>query len=211
MRALILAATLAAAGCATPSGPAPPVRSLAGTSWNLTAIDDTPPVSGSQPTLELAADGRASGEASCNRFNGAWTQAGQSLTFGQMATTRRACLNPALSEQETRYLKALEGSATYRQDNGKLWVEGAGGRLAFETAGGRTVSFDCGEGRRITVVFTGDIARLTDPQGNVHDLRQQPAASGIWYEGRGQSLRGKGPEMSWSVGRMSPQACREAG
>jgi hypothetical protein len=77
--------------------------------------------------------------------------------------------------------------------------------------GGRTVSFDCGDGQRITVTFAGDLAKLTDPQGRVHELRQQPAASGIWYAGDGHSFRGKGPDMTWGAQRTPPRACHEAG
>lgn len=211
MRALIILAALAAAGCTTPSESAPPPRSLAGTSWSLETIDGAPPVQGSQPTIEFAAEGRASGDSSCNRFTGGWSQSRQHLTFDKMASTRKACM-PPVDAQETRFLKALEGSVAYKQYSGRLWLEGGGVKLAFRSNdAGRTVAFDCGDGDRISVTFVDDLTRLTDPQGHVHELRQQPAASGIWYEGHGQTLRGKGREMTWSVGRTPPRTCREAG
>jgi heat shock protein HslJ len=208
----MLLAGLAMAGCASAPEPPPLVPALAGTSWKLESIDGAPPAPGSHATLELAADGRASGDASCNRFTGTWSQSTSALTFGRMASTRRAC-PPPLGDQERRFLKALEAAARYRLDGQRLLIDGAGGRLAFVSRFwlGRDVVFDCENGDRITVAFTQGLARLTDAQGRVHELRQLRAASGIWYEGGGQSLRGKGPEITWKAGRGAGLMCREAG
>ncbi|WP_432719318.1 META domain-containing protein [Jeongeupia wiesaeckerbachi] len=73
---------------------------LQGAEWRV--ID-----AGSRPgTLNFAADGRISGFAGCNRYFGQYTQSGDALKIGQVATTRMAC-EPAVMKQEAAFLQAL--------------------------------------------------------------------------------------------------------
>ena len=58
-------------------------------------------------TLVFPELGKVAGSGSCNRFVGAAEIGEGTIRFGELATTRRACL-PAVMDQETRYLKALE-------------------------------------------------------------------------------------------------------
>jgi heat shock protein HslJ len=95
---------------------------LAGTSWALTELNGQPPVSvGGRLTLQFAAgESRASGNGGCNQFNGAYMQNGASLRFGALASTRRACLDPAGNAQETAYLQALESTTRQTFQDGEL-------------------------------------------------------------------------------------------
>jgi heat shock protein HslJ len=71
-------------------------------------------------TLQLGADGRASGRGGCNGYGGAYTLAGDALSFGPLAATRMACA-PALTDQEQRYFDTLEKVARYAvADDGAL-------------------------------------------------------------------------------------------
>lgn len=95
--------------------------SLAGTSWRLIELNGQPVVGGETLTLEFAADGQqVSGYGGCNQFFGPYTQNGASLQLGPLASTRRACLDPALNTQETAYFQALESTTRYSIEQGQL-------------------------------------------------------------------------------------------
>ena len=104
---------------------------LTGTAWRLEELNGQPAVpvpNVGAPTLAFGADGRASGNGGCNQFNGTYTQDGASLRFGPLASTRRACLDPAGTSQETAYLRALE-STTRFSISGDLLVLHAGDQV----------------------------------------------------------------------------------
>jgi heat shock protein HslJ len=111
--AALLAATVAAA-CALPTAPAPP--GLAGTTWQLVAMqsmDDaqgtTRPADPAAYTLHFGTDGRAALRVDCNRAMGPWQATPSadghsgSLRFGPLAGTRAMCppgsLAPRLMQQ----------------------------------------------------------------------------------------------------------------
>jgi heat shock protein HslJ len=74
----------------------------------------------------------------------------------------------------------------------------------------RSVTFACEDGARLAVSFHGGTATLTDPQGRAFHLAQQETGSGILYSGEGQTLRGKGEEMTWTAPDGTPRACSAA-
>lgn len=77
-------------------------------SYVLEWIGERPLIDNSHLTLTLASDGRAYGNAGCNHWFGRYTLDGEHLAFDQIGSTRKGCA-PALMEQETRFLKALQG------------------------------------------------------------------------------------------------------
>lgn len=79
------------------------------------------------PTLRLGEDGRVSGSTGCNTFTGTFTRAGANLGFSPLATTRRACLDPALAEQERTYLRLLADVRSAALVDGALVVRLADG------------------------------------------------------------------------------------
>lgn len=83
-----------------------PAALLRGAEWVVSRIDGTPPVAPSRPAMTFGADGRVSGNASCNNFTATYTLTGEALTIGQAASTRRACLPPQM-EQEDTFLRTL--------------------------------------------------------------------------------------------------------
>ena len=115
-----LALVMAALGAVPSQAQAP--SPLAGTSWQLVELNGQPLVPGGEPlTLVFAADEpRASGYGGCNQFSGPYTQNGASLRLGPLASTRRACLEPALNTQETAYFQALDSTTRYSSENGQL-------------------------------------------------------------------------------------------
>lgn len=108
---------------------------LPGTSWVLEDVGGVPVVQRGRATLEFAESGRASGNGSCNRFSGTATIAGDSLSFGPLMSTKMACVEDALTNQETRYLASLGSAQRYAIAGDTLRIYGAGGgELRFARA-----------------------------------------------------------------------------
>lgn len=72
----------------------------------------------------------------------------------------------------------------------------------------RTVRFSCDNGPPLMVVFEGSSARVTPEGGETIALPQTPSGSGFEYATPRHSLRGKGDEVIWTVGRMAPIRCK---
>jgi heat shock protein HslJ len=108
MRQIILVAALALSGCAAAYD-----RQLGGLEWRAVDINGAPVLAEAAPTLRLDS-GRASGNASCNRFSGSYQlmRGGERLRFGPLAVTRMACA-PAIMDQERRYLAIVEFARSY--------------------------------------------------------------------------------------------------
>ena len=108
---------------------------LPGTSWELVEIGGEAPAADPAPTLAFGEDGTVSGSAGCNTFNGSVAIDGSSLEFGPLATTRMACADEAVSEQESAFLLALDGTTGYTiDDEGRLVLTGGDDELVFEVA-----------------------------------------------------------------------------
>ena len=130
LRTVVLLAVSACGG----SRPATIVP-LPGTSWVLQDIGGAPVVAPGRATLSFDESGRASGDGSCNRFSGPATFTGDSLAFGPLISTKRACVEEALNAQETRYLAALETARRYVVTGDTLLIQVAdGGPLRFVRA-----------------------------------------------------------------------------
>ena len=119
---LWLALVAFALGAAVPAQAQGGSTPLAGTSWVLVELNGQPLAPGGEPlTLHFAADEQSvSGYGGCNQFSGPYAQSGASLRFGPLASTRRACADPALSNQETAYFQALESTTRYAVEGGRL-------------------------------------------------------------------------------------------
>ncbi|MFB2764535.1 MULTISPECIES: META domain-containing protein [Marinobacter] len=100
---------------------------LAGSQWQVEEIDGDPVAEGSDVTIAFTDEGRVSGSASCNRYQGGWDANGTQLELSRMAATRMACPEP-LMQQENRFLKLLGDVQHYQFE--------ADGRLVLETADG---------------------------------------------------------------------------
>ncbi|MFC3125668.1 META domain-containing protein [Pseudoroseomonas globiformis] len=90
------------------------------------------------PSLRLdPVSRRASGSGGCNRLAGPYMLDGARLRIGPLASTRMACLDPAASALEARFLAALDATASYRIGGGFLTLLDAAGRplLKLEPAG----------------------------------------------------------------------------
>ena len=96
---------------------------LDGTKWTLA---DSPAI-----TLQFA-DGRASGSGGCNQYNATYTASGSALTFGPIASTKRACLEDDRNRQEVAYFEALSKVASYSMTADRLTLRDAAGATLLE-------------------------------------------------------------------------------
>lgn len=111
------------------------VAAVEGTLWQLVSYSDTPVVDGSEITLELA-DGKLNGSAGCNSYFADYQLEDGQLTVERAGSTKMACGEPGVMEQETTYLNLLQqaDNAVAISDN-VLTIETPEGNLVFEAAG----------------------------------------------------------------------------
>ena len=122
MKSLFIPATLAflLGGCATQSA-----QLETGKTYVVEWIGERPLIDRSHLTVTFDVDGRAYGHAGCNRWFASYEVQGKKISFGHAGSTRMMCA-PALMEQETRFLHALD--AVERWDIGEhgqlhLWPQ----------------------------------------------------------------------------------------
>jgi len=106
------AAGAGAGGSAAAGGsPAAGGPQLVGTAW---ALGDLPGqvLADVRPTIAFSGDGTVTGSGGCNDFNGTYTVDGSKLTFGPLASTKKACAD-AVNSLETAYMTALQATTAY--------------------------------------------------------------------------------------------------
>ena len=105
--------------------------SLTDTYWRLTALGDLPTklqIKAHEAHLILQATNNIlAGSSGCNRLSGHYHLDGQNLSLGQVASTKRACLNGM--EQEAEFFKALEQCRTWKIEGSELILIGAQGSV----------------------------------------------------------------------------------
>jgi heat shock protein HslJ len=123
MRNALLLSLLAVSACATASlGGRFDGRQLV-----AEAVNDVPVTGSRPPTLRLS-NGQVTGSSGCNTFTGSYKLTQERLEFGPLATTRMAC-EPAVMEQEARFLSILAAARSYsRYGNGSLSIIAPDGR-----------------------------------------------------------------------------------
>ena len=85
--------------------------------------------------LDFGAQGVAIGNT-CNRMRGSYSVAGGKLTVGNLASTRMACNDPALTALDAAAGRILQGTFTLALD-----VHGSRPRLVLSASGGDTLTF----------------------------------------------------------------------
>ncbi len=88
----------------------------------------------SRARITLHADGKVSGSTGCNRLMGGFEISGERLTFGRIASTRRACPGDYM-KLEAAFDKMLSQVHSWQLRDGRMLLLGSGGILAtFEPA-----------------------------------------------------------------------------
>jgi len=113
-------------------------QQLAGTSWTVSAYNNGKQgfesvLAGTKLTAVFGKDGNLSGFGGCNNYSGPYKATAPKVTIGPLASTMMHCGEPAgVSDQEARYLAALQTAATYRVEGTRLELRTAAGALAAE-------------------------------------------------------------------------------
>ena len=126
---LILLALIA--GCA--NDPLPAMRDgveiasppIVNTTWLLEDLGGAGVLDRVRATLAFTEPGKVAGSGSCNRFFGSVKLSGQSIAFGQLGSTRMACV-AAVAVQEAKYLKALADAERFVLDGSVLLIYARG-------------------------------------------------------------------------------------
>ncbi|HEX8219510.1 MAG TPA: META domain-containing protein [Chloroflexia bacterium] len=114
---------------------------LANTNWVLaeyvaqgsaavTALGEPP------PTLLFGDNGTVRGYTICNSYSGPYSEAGDKVTFGPLASTRRACTNPEFIAQERLMMQVLDGTTTVMRSGDRLVITAPAGSLTFIASDG---------------------------------------------------------------------------
>ncbi len=103
---------------------------LEGVEWEVTGYNNgrqavVSPKIGTRLTL-MFQSGQVSGSSGCNSFQGTFTVAENALTIQPLATTRRAC-EETVMVQEQQFLRAIQSAATWKIIRGMLDVHRADG------------------------------------------------------------------------------------
>lgn len=102
--ALAVSTLLSAATTAAQSGAGE--ADMVGTAWLAEDIGGRGVVDRTRSTMEFVKPGQVGGLAGCNRYFGPVVLDGGTINFGNLAATRKMCVEP-LMVQEQRFLKAL--------------------------------------------------------------------------------------------------------
>jgi putative lipoprotein len=109
---------------------APPISDIEWTVEEIAGIED---LGDTPPTLSIAQDGRASGHGGCNRFFATAAIDGEEIVFSEIGSTFMACEGMAM-EIEQAFFAALEATASYRIDGGRLVLLDVEGTLMVALA-----------------------------------------------------------------------------
>lgn len=99
---------------------------LTSVQWKLQSYGapgaETPVIAGTDITLQLSADGAASGSAGCNVFGAQYQAVDGEISFAQLVSSMMACLDGSMMQQELAYLQALQAAGTYTLTEGVLTI-----------------------------------------------------------------------------------------
>jgi len=97
-----------------------------GRNWVAAEVAGQPVAPDVESSLVIASDGKVSGHAGCNGYFGSAILDGEAMSFGNLGSTRMACPEPAMG-QEDRLLRALDSTRGYLlKDEMLLLLDGSG-------------------------------------------------------------------------------------
>jgi heat shock protein HslJ len=110
------------------------LKLLEGTDWELVSIRKSAPIASITITIAFS-NGEVHGRSGCNTFFGSYQINGQKISFGPMAMTEMACLEPdGVMQQELDYLGLLSEANTFDIVNEQLILsKDAQNQLVYES------------------------------------------------------------------------------
>ena len=95
---------------------------LEGTSWELVNIQKHLVADGITITATFQ-DGAVSGSSGCNSYSGSYETDGKEISFGPLASTLMACMDPDnVMEQESQFLAWLQEAQSFSVNQGELMI-----------------------------------------------------------------------------------------
>ncbi len=127
MKSLLLFAALCATTLAMETNA--PASTLPGTSWTVTELNGIALEGDKPPTIEFDTNGNIGGNASCNRYGGACTIAGNTITVSRQRVTRMVCDGETM-KRERQFLGIIQAARTWEiTGNDELILSGPEGSL----------------------------------------------------------------------------------
>lgn len=193
---IVFVAGLAMAGCAAGPGQlAGSSADLTGDEWVVDQIGERDVIADAPATLRFEREGRLSGDTSCNRYFASYKAEGAMLRIENPGMTKRAC-EPAVMDQESRFLQLLNAVSTYRVDKT--------GALLLSTPTGATITarraasslakttYRCSDGSVVEAWYPTTNTAKIRYQGRSLELTSAISASGARYIGSGWQWWTKG-------------------
>lgn len=104
---------------------------LAGTQWQVTAIDDRPTPRTETYRMQFS-NGQAGGRFGCNHFGGHYRAAGQTLTVSNVASTLMGCPEPAATFERDGLAVLQQPMRMNWTSDSRLTLSNAAGSIALE-------------------------------------------------------------------------------
>jgi heat shock protein HslJ len=129
----------------TDQAAATPPQSIEGPTWTVEAVNtanssSTVPAGARPPTLSFQG-GTVAVDTGCNTGSGTYTLGNGTVTFGPIALTRAACIDPAASQVEQQMVTVLNGTATVAIQGGTLTLtNGSNGLVLGASPAGTTTT-----------------------------------------------------------------------
>lgn len=106
---------------------------LAGTGWLPVEVAGAKVPQGVAAGVRFGADGTVSGSSGCNRFTASYALDVDAISFGPVASTRRACPGPVMAF-ETVFLGALAAAGNVRRAGADLVLADGTGQTVMRLA-----------------------------------------------------------------------------
>ena len=136
---ILLISTCNLLAAQTPASSSSAESKSANTQWRLASFGasgtESPVIEGTTITLKFGADGRGGGSGGCNSYGGEYRERGDNLSFGQIISTKRACLEQSANQQEQRYFAALESASKFKISDNRLTIFHGDGRSVLNFVG----------------------------------------------------------------------------
>jgi heat shock protein HslJ len=97
-----------------------PLTSLAGSEWGLR---DT------EQFIAFKTEGEVSGNGGCNNFFGSYTQEGNAITFGPLASTKKACQGKM--KAEAQFLNSIQKARAFDATHLEMTLLDEGGDIVL--------------------------------------------------------------------------------
>jgi heat shock protein HslJ len=129
---LAIALALGTAGCESAISNDETNDPLTSRDWIALSLSGKPVVKPGSVTMSFG-EGRVSGRGGCNRYSGTADYANGTIKVGPLISTKMACMEDEIMQQESAYLTALQAATRYTiGGDGKLTIATGAGAIVYD-------------------------------------------------------------------------------